>query len=163
MQTIGNSFIQGRLGMADQIRLIEILLVEDSPDDIFFTKEALVHCKVGNNLHVVEDGVEAMKLLRQEGSYHNIPRPDIVLLDLNLPKKSGKEVLSEMRDDPNLTEIPVVVLTTSKDEEDILRSYKLHANCYITKPVDFPKFVEVVRNIEKFWFGIVTLPSIRGQ
>lgn len=149
--------------MADQIRLIEILLVEDSPDDIFFTKEALVHCKVGNNLHVVEDGVEAMKLLRQEGSYHNIPRPDIVLLDLNLPKKSGKEVLSEMRDDPNLTEIPVVVLTTSKDEEDILRSYKLHANCYITKPVDFPKFVEVVRNIEKFWFGIVTLPSIRGQ
>jgi CheY-like chemotaxis protein len=148
-------------GMPEAIKLVEILLVEDSPDDADLTREAFAQSKIRNTLTVVEDGVEAMRYLRREGNYRNAIRPDLVLLDLNLPKKSGREVLAELRGDPALTDIPVVILTTSKDEEDIQKSYKLHANCYITKPLDFHKFIDIVRNIETFWFGVVTLPPKR--
>jgi CheY-like chemotaxis protein len=144
--------------MGEDIRLIHILLVEDSPDDVYFTEEAFAQSKIKNRLHVVEDGVEALMFLRKEGEFQNSIRPDLILLDLNLPKKSGREVLKEIREDSNLTDIPVVVLTTSNDERDVLKSYKLHANCYITKPVDFNKFIEIVNSIESFWFGVVTLP-----
>jgi DNA-binding response OmpR family regulator len=125
---------------------------------VFFTKEAFEQSKIKNNLHVVEDGVEAMMFLRNEGQYKEAPRPDLVLLDLNLPKKSGREVLEEIRASANLTDIPVIVLTTSADEEDVLRSYMLHANSYIVKPVDISKFLDIVKTIESFWFGVVTLP-----
>jgi CheY-like chemotaxis protein len=144
--------------MSEPIQLVEILLVEDSPDDVFFTREAFAHCKVKNNLYVVDDGVEALRFLRHEGEYAHACRPHLVLLDLNLPKKSGREVLADIRNDPELTDLPVVILTTSDDEQDVLRSYKLHANCYITKPVDINKFLEIIRTIENFWFGVVTLP-----
>ncbi len=138
---------------------IEILLVEDNPGDVRLTVEALKEAKVGNNLHVAEDGVEAMAFLRREGKYAEVPRPDLILLDLNLPKKDGREVLAEVKADAALKRIPVVVMTTSKAEEDILRSYDLHANCYITKPVDLDQFMAVVKSIEDFWLTIVKLPS----
>ena len=140
-------------------RPIEILLVEDSSTDVMLTKEALEHAKVRNNLHVSKDGVEAMAFLRQQGSYADMPRPDVILLDLNLPRKDGREVLAEVKADDDLKTIPVVVLTTSQAQEDVLRAYGLHANCYITKPVDFDQFANVVRAIDQFWFTVVTLPT----
>ncbi|MCX5684417.1 MAG: response regulator [Planctomycetota bacterium] len=137
---------------------VEILLVEDSPGDVRLTMEALKEAKVLNNLSVAGDGVEAMAFLRREGPHAKAPRPDVVLLDLNLPKKDGREVLAEIKADPNLRRIPIVVLTTSRAEEDIIRAYDLHANCYITKPVDFKQFLEVVQSIENFWLTVVKLP-----
>lgn len=138
---------------------IEILLIEDNPGDVRLTREALKDSKIHNNLSVVEDGVEAMAFLRREGKYSESPRPDIILLDLNLPRKDGREVLEEIKNDETLKRIPVVVLTTSDDEQDILATYDLHANCYITKPVDLTRFVTIVKNIENFWFSIVKLPT----
>jgi len=139
-------------------RSIEILLVEDNPGDVRLTQEALKEAKVLNDLHVVEDGVEAMDFLRRERNYADAPRPDLILLDLNLPKKDGHEVLAEVKGDPDLRRIPVVVLTISQDEQDILKTYDLHANCYITKPVDLDQFLTVVKSIEDFWLTIVKLP-----
>ncbi len=136
----------------------EILLVEDNPGDIRLTREALRDSKINNNLSVVEDGVEAMRFLRRHEEYSQARRPDIILLDLNLPRKDGREVLEDIKSDPDLRRIPVVILTTSDDERDIVQSYDLHANCYITKPVDLQRFVEIVKNIEGFWFSIVKLP-----
>ena len=133
---------------------ISVLLVEDDPGDVVLIEEAFEHNKVRNSLKIVGDGVEAMEFLRNPAN----SRPDLVLLDLNLPRKDGREVLAEVKEDPQLKRIPVVVLTTSKDEEDILRSYNLHANCYITKPVDFDKFVSVVKTIDDFWLTVVKLP-----
>ena len=141
---------------------IDILLVEDSPADVDLTREALEDAKVRNTLHVVNDGVAAMEFLRQEGDYANAPRPDLILLDLNLPKKDGREVLADVKADPALRRIPVVVLTTSEAEQDILRSYDLHANCYVTKPVDLEQFISVIKSIEKFWLVIVKLPDDLG-
>ena len=138
---------------------IEILLVEDNPGDVRLTREALKEGKVLNNLQVTQDGIEALAYLRHEGKYANEVRPDIVLLDLNLPKKDGREVLAEIKADPNLRRIPVVILTTSKAEEDIIKTYDLHANCYITKPVDLDQFITVVKSVEDFWFTIVRLPG----
>lgn len=138
---------------------VEILLVEDSPADVRLTIEALRDAKVRNNLHVAADGEEALAFLRREGPHADAVRPDLILLDLNLPKKDGREVLEEVKADPQLRRIPVVVLTTSEAEQDILRSYDLHANCYITKPVDLDQFITVVRSIEDFWLTIVKLPS----
>lgn len=143
------------------VRSIEILLVEDSPGDVRLTREALKEAKMRNNLHVVGDGVEAMSFLRKKDKYANAPRPDLILLDLNLPKKDGREVLAEIKSDEDLKNIPVVVLTISKSEEDILRSYNLHANCYVTKPIDFDQFTTVVKAFENFWFTIVKLPMKR--
>ena len=140
------------------VKDIEILLVEDNPGDVRLTKEALKDCKMRNTVYVVEDGEEALSFLYKEGKYADAPHPDLILLDLNLPKKNGKEVLSEIKENPKLKRIPVVILTTSKAEEDILKTYDLHANCYITKPVDFDQFISVVRRIEDFWFTIVKLP-----
>jgi two-component system, chemotaxis family, response regulator Rcp1 len=137
---------------------IEILLVEDSPGDVRLTQEALRDAKVQNNLHVATDGEEAIAFLRRTGSYAEVPRPDLILLDLNLPKKDGREILAEIKADPSLKTIPVVVLTTSESEADILQSYQLHANCYITKPVDLEGFMKVVRSIEGFWLSIVRFP-----
>lgn len=148
--------------MVDENRPVEILLVEDNPGDERLTREALKEGKVYNNLHWVKDGVDAMAFLRREGKYAEAPRPDIVLLDLNLPKKDGREVLQEMKTDADLKRIPVVVLTTSKAEEDVLRTYNLHANCYVTKPVDLEKFIVVVKSIDVFWLTVVTLPP-NGQ
>ena len=139
---------------------VEILLVEDSPIDIKLTSKTFANAKVMNNLHIVEDGVEAMDFLHQRGKYLDVPRPDLILLDLNLPKKDGRQVLSEIKAEPNLCLIPVVVLTTSEQEEDILRSYKLAANCYITKPVTLKDFIQVVEMIEGFWLTVVKLPHI---
>ncbi len=139
-------------------RSIEVLLIEDSPGDVRLTKEALKEGRILNNLHVVNDGVEAMSFLKQEGDYQRSPTPDLILLDLNMPKKDGREVLSEIKSDPKLKSIPVVVLTTSSAEEDILKSYDLHANCYITKPVDLDQFIGVVKSINEFWLNIVKLP-----
>ncbi len=138
---------------------VEILLVEDNPGDVRLTQEALKEAKVRNNLYVVGDGEKALAFLHQEGEFKDAPRPDIILLDLNLPKKNGQEVLAEIKSDPSLRRIPVVILTTSKAEEDILRSYDLHANCYITKPVDFEQFIKVVQSIEEFWLTVVKLPD----
>ena len=137
---------------------VEILLVEDNPGDARLAAEALKDAKVLNNLHVVEDGVEAMTFLRREGKHADAPRPDVILLDLNLPKKDGREVLAEVKTDENLRRIPVVILTVSRDEEDILKTYDLHANCYITKPIDLDQFMKVVKSIEEFWLTIVKLP-----
>lgn len=145
--------------MEDTIKPVEILLVEDSPTDVLLAREALEHAKVLNNLHVVTDGAEALDYLFRRGEFASVERPDLVLLDLNLPKRDGREVLEEVKNDPDLRRIPIVVLTTSKAEEDILRAYGLHANCYITKPVDFEQFSRVVRAIEDFWFSIVRLPD----
>lgn len=144
---------------ATRARPIEILLVEDNPADVRLTREAFRDAKLVNNLHCVENGVEAMEFLRREGRFATSPVPDIVLLDLNLPRKDGREVLKEMKEDPELAVLPVVVLTTSRAEEDIVRSYVLHANCFISKPVDFNQFIRVVQSIEDFWFGVVTLPG----
>jgi chemotaxis family two-component system response regulator Rcp1 len=141
---------------------VEILLVEDNPGDVRLTKEALREGKVYNNLHWAKDGVEALEFLRQEGRHANAPRPDIILLDLNLPKKDGREVLGSIKNDDRFKQIPVVILTTSEAEEDVLRSYELHANCYITKPVDLEKFIVVVQSIDKFWLTVVTLPPAKG-
>ena len=138
---------------------IEILLIEDNPGDVRLTKEVLMEGKVRNHLQVVGDGVEAMAFLRRENNYAEAPRPDLILLDLNLPKKDGREVLQEIKADHQLRRIPVVVLTTSAADEDILRSYELRANCYITKPVDLNQFIRVVRTIETFWLTIVSLPK----
>jgi two-component system, chemotaxis family, response regulator Rcp1 len=144
--------------MVDENRPVEILLVEDNPGDERLTREALKEGKVYSNLHWVKDGVEAMEFLRRQGKYASVPRPDIILLDLNLPKKDGREVLQDIKNDAELKRIPVVVLTTSKAEEDVLRTYNLHANCYVTKPVDLEKFIVVVKSIDVFWLTVVTLP-----
>jgi chemotaxis family two-component system response regulator Rcp1 len=144
--------------MTDGRSPVEILLVEDNPGDERLTREALREGKVYHNLHWVKDGVEAMAFLRRQGKYASVPRPDIVLLDLNLPKKDGREVLEEIKTDEDLKRIPVVVLTTSKAEEDVLRTYNLHANCFVTKPVDLEKFIVVVKSIDVFWLTVVTLP-----
>jgi CheY-like chemotaxis protein len=137
---------------------IDILLVEDSPGDVRLTREALQEGKVLNELNVVSDGVEALDYLFQRGSHREATRPDLILLDLNLPKKDGREVLAEIKADQHLKRIPVVVLTTSLAEEDVVRSYNLHANCYIAKPVDFDRFIQVVKSIDAFWLSIVRLP-----
>lgn len=139
---------------------INILLVEDNPGDVRLTIEALKEDKLQNNLHVVKDGVEAIAFLRQEGEYAGVPHPDLILLDLNLPKKDGREVLKEIKADERLKRVPVVILTTSQAEEDILKTYDLHANCYITKPVSLDQFIRVVRSIEEFWLTIVKLPPV---
>jgi len=136
----------------------DILLVEDNPGDVRLAQETLKESKVSNQLHVVEDGVEALAYLRKKGKYREAVRPDLILLDLNLPKKDGKEVLAEIKEDPDLKRIPVVVLTISSDEADILKTYNLHANCYITKPVNINQFHKVVKAIDNFWFAIVKLP-----
>ncbi len=140
-------------------RLVEILLVEDNPGDVRLTKEAMKEGKIRNNLSVASDGVEAMAFLRREGKHADAPRPDVVLLDLNLPKKDGRAVLKEIKEDPNLRRIPVVILTSSKADEDVLNSYDLHANCYVTKPGDLEQFIEVVKSVEDFWLQIVKLPK----
>ncbi len=141
------------------LNVIDVLLVEDDPGDVLMTREAFEHHKLSNSLHVVQDGVEAIRFLRREGEYAGKPRPGLILLDLNLPKKDGREVLAEIKSDPDLCDIPVVVLTTSSAEQDVLRSYKLHANAYVTKPVNFNRFVEVVRQIDEFFVTVVTLPK----
>ena len=140
------------------VQPIEILLVEDNPADVRLTVEALKEEKIYNNLHVVTDGVEAIAFLRREGKYAKAVRPDLIFLDLNLPRKDGREVLKEIKSDDNLKAIPVVVLTISKSEEDIIKSYNLHANCYITKPVDLNQFIKVIRSVQEFWLSIVKLP-----
>jgi two-component system, chemotaxis family, response regulator Rcp1 len=140
------------------LKPIDILLVEDSPGDVRLTIEALKEGKILNNLSLAKDGVEAMAFLRKEGKYANATRPDLILLDLNLPKKNGQEVLAEIKNDINLKRIPVVILTISKMEEDILKTYENHANCYIVKPVDLDQFLGVVKSIEDFWLSIVKLP-----
>ncbi len=137
---------------------VDLLLVEDNPGDVRLTREALKEAKVRNNLYVVEDGVEATAFLHKEGKYADAPRPDVILLDLNLPKKNGPELLAEIKQDPDLRYIPVVILTSSSSEEDIIRSYNLHANCYITKPVNLERFLDVVKSIDNFWLSVVTLP-----
>lgn len=139
-------------------QLVEILLVEDNPGDVRLTQEALKEGEIPNNLSVVGDGEEAIAFLRKEPPYEDAPRPEIILLDLNLPRKDGREVLSEIKADEDLRSIPVVILTTSEAEQDIRRTYDLHANCYITKPVDLTEFIEVVQYIESFWLNIVRLP-----
>lgn len=143
-------------------RPIEILLVEDNPGDVRLTIEALKESKIRNRLHIARDGEEAMDFLRHRGEFTDAPRPDVILLDLNLPRKDGREVLKEIKEDENLKRIPVAVITISSAEEDILKSYNLHANCYIQKPIGIDQFVKVVQSIEDFWFTIVTLPS-NGQ
>jgi len=142
--------------------LITVLLVEDDPGDVLLIREALADNKVGNTLVTVSDGVEAMRFIRGEGEHAGSERPDLVLLDLNLPRKSGTEVLEEIKGDPQLATIPVVVLTTSEAEEDVLRSYKMHANAYVTKPVDFERFKAIVQQIDDFFIGIVKLPPHRS-
>jgi CheY-like chemotaxis protein len=138
---------------------INILMVEDNPGDARLTQEVLKESKLSNRLYHCKDGVEAMAFLRRQGEYADVPTPDIILLDLNLPRMDGREVLAEMKEDPALKCIPVVVLTTSEAENDILRSYELHANCYITKPVDLDKFIQIVHGIEEFWLTVVKLPA----
>ncbi|NNJ13228.1 response regulator [Chloroflexales bacterium ZM16-3] len=138
---------------------IEILLVEDSPADVLITQDALSEARVLNAIHVVDDGVEAIAFLRKQPPYADVPRPDLILLDLNLPRKSGREVLAEIKADPTLKSIPVVVLTTSRLEEDIWRAYDLHANCYVVKPLNFAAFVEAIQSIRHFWLSVVALPS----
>jgi chemotaxis family two-component system response regulator Rcp1 len=137
---------------------VDILLVEDNPGDVRLTKEALRDAKVLNKIFVAKDGVEAMEFLRKEGAFTDRHTPDLILLDLNLPRKDGREVLAEIKEDPKLKHIPVVILTSSKADEDILKAYNLHANCYITKPVDLNGFVEIMHSMEEFWFTIVKLP-----
>jgi chemotaxis family two-component system response regulator Rcp1 len=148
--------------MSNSLNSIEILLVEDNPADVRLTQEALREGKVKNNLHVARDGVEALAFLRRQGVHKDAVRPDLVLLDLNLPKKDGREVLAEIKADDKLKTLPVVVLTTSSAEADILKSYSLHANCYIQKPVDLEQFVKVVKSIDDFWLTVVRLPTERA-
>ncbi len=140
-------------------RPVEILLVEDNEGDVGLVEEVFEEGRINNNLSVAEDGDEAMMFLRKEGQFANVTRPDLILLDLNLPGKDGREVLKEVKEDTNLKKIPIVVLTTSKAEEDVLKSYDLHANSYITKPVDFDQFINVIKSIESFWLEVVKLPS----
>jgi two-component system response regulator len=137
---------------------IEILLVEDSPADILLTREAFEQNKIVNAIHITEDGVQAMDFLYQRGTFASAPRPDLILLDLNLPRKNGREVLAEIKADPDLKKIPIVVLTTSSAEEDILKAYDLNANCYVVKPVGFDNFMKAMQSIRHFWFSVVTLP-----
>lgn len=137
---------------------VEILLVEDNPGDVRLTREALKEGKVRNNLTVVDDGVKALALLRREGEFEGAPRPDLILLDLNLPRMSGREVLAQVKSDPELRTIPIVILTSSQAEKDIVKAYELSVNCYVSKPVDLDQFVTVVKSIEDFWFSIVRLP-----
>lgn len=144
--------------MATAYQPIQILVVEDSPADANLTRRVFQRAKVSNNLHIVEDGVEALAFLHQQGKYTGVPRPDLILLDLNLPKKDGREVLAEIKTDLSLRLIPVIVLTTSDSEDDIIKSYQLHANCYITKPLDWQQFKQVVELIEDFWLKIVQRP-----
>ena len=139
--------------------VVDVLLVEDDPGDVLMTREAFEHYRIRNELHVVGDGEQAMRFLRRAGDYANAPRPGLILLDLNLPRRNGHEVLAEVKADPDLLSIPVVVLTTSQAEEDILRSYSLHANAYISKPVDFERFIDVVRQIDDFFLTLVKLPG----
>jgi CheY-like chemotaxis protein len=139
--------------------LADVLLVEDDPGDVLMTREAFEHYKIRNPLHVVSDGEQAMQFLHQDGEYTDVPRPALILLDLNLPRRNGLEVLADLKSDDQLLSIPVVVLTTSQAEEDILRSYALHANAYISKPVDFDRFIEVIRQINKFFLTLVQLPN----
>lgn len=146
------------MNIPDHIKPIEILLVEDSPSDALLTRRALEGGKMLNRLHIVEDGVKAVAFLRQQPPYAAAPRPQLILLDLNMPRKDGREVLAEIKADDDLKVIPVVVLTTSNAEVDVLRSYKLHANCYITKPVNFDSFAAAIASLEHFWFAVVTLP-----
>lgn len=143
---------------AEPISEIDVLLVEDDSGDVLMTQEAFEHHKLRNQLHVVSDGVEALAFLRREGKYADAPRPGLILLDLNLPRKDGREVLEEVKNDRSLRSIPIVVLTTSQAEEDILRSYNLHANAYVAKPVDFERFIEVIRQIDDFFVSVVKLP-----
>jgi CheY-like chemotaxis protein len=147
--------------MAEPTRLdvIDVLLVEDDDGDVLMTREAFEHHKIRNHLHVVQDGEEALQFLRREGPYADAPKPGLILLDLNLPKRDGREVLAELKADPELRVIPVVVLTTSEAEEDILRSYTLHANAYVSKPVDFDRFIDVIRQIDDFFVTVVKLPG----
>jgi two-component system response regulator len=147
---------------ATSLALVEILLVEDSPGDARLTKEALKGSKVINTLHHVQDGVEAMAFLRHQGVYANAPSPNLILLDLNLPRKNGLEVLAELKADARLRHIPVVILTISKSEEDIVKAYDRNANCFITKPIDFQQFMKVIKSIEQFWLAIVKLPPKEG-
>ncbi len=139
-------------------KMVEILLIEDNPGDVRLTKEALKECKIANKLHIALDGIEAMYFLIKKEKFKNSPRPDVILLDLNLPKKDGREVLAEIKQDKDLRRIPVVILTTSKSEEDVIKTYNLHANCYISKPIDMEQFIKVVKSIGDFWFTIVKLP-----
>jgi len=143
---------------AIDVRPVEILLVEDNAGDVELAREALRECKLRNNLHAVGDGVEASAFLHRRGSYASRPRPDLIILDLNLPKRDGRDLLREIKEDETLKRIPVVILTSSAAEEDIIRSYSLHANCYVTKPLGLEQFLKVVRSIEDFWFTIVKLP-----
>ena len=143
----------------DRGRPLEILLVEDNPGDVRLTQEVFKEAKILNHLNVVGDGVDAMAFLRREGGYADVVRPDIVLLDLNLPRKSGRDVLEEVKGDPALRNIPIVVLTTSRAEQDVLSAYGHHANCFITKPVDLEQFIDIVRSIGQFWLSIVELPA----
>jgi len=141
------------------VKPIEVLLVEDDPGDVVMTREALAESKVMNQLHVVSNGEDAMRFLRREAPYEDAPRPGLVLLDLNLPRLDGREVLALVKGDPELRRIPIVVLTTSQAEEDVLRSYDLHANAFVTKPVDFDRFLEVVRQVDNFYISVVSLPK----
>jgi len=145
--------------MENNTRSIEILLVEDNPGDARLTLEAMREAKVRNRMHVVEDGVEAMEFLRRQGRFGDALRPDLILLDLNLPRMDGRAVLAEVKADPALKRIPVVILTTSNAEKDVLRAYDLHANCYVTKPVDLAQFMKIVAQIDEFWVKVVTLPG----
>jgi len=144
----------------DRARPIDILLVEDSPSDVRLTREVLTKAKLRNRLHVVENGVDALAFVRRQGAFADAPRPDLILLDLNLPLKDGREVLAEIKQDPQLRMIPVVVLTTSPDEQDVVKAYGLYANCYINKPVSFEELSRVVQAIEDFWFSVVRLPQV---
>jgi CheY-like chemotaxis protein len=139
-------------------QVVHVLLVEDDPGDVLMTREAFEHHKIRNTLHVVNDGEQALQFLRRTGEYASAPRPGLILLDLNLPRRDGLEVLAELKEDPSLRVIPVVILTTSQAEEDILRSYALHANAYVSKPVDFERFMEVIRQIDNFFITVVELP-----
>jgi len=143
---------------ASMTKMIEILLIEDNPGDVRLTKEAMKEGKLANRIHVACDGVEAMEFLKRQGEFADAPRPDLILLDLNLPRKDGREVLAEIKQDPCLKRIPVVILTTSEAEQDIVKTYELHANCYLTKPVDLQQFILVSRMIKDFWFSLVKLP-----
>jgi CheY-like chemotaxis protein len=145
------------------VRPLELLLVEDNPGDVRLTREALKSGEVAVNLSVARDGVEALDFLRQRGQFSSAPVPDLILLDLNLPRKNGREVLSEIKSDPELRRIPVLVMTTSRADQDINRAYSLNANCYITKPMDLDEFLRIVRSIEDFWLKTVTLPSLQNQ
>ena len=142
----------------NKFKAVEILLIEDNPGDVRLTIEALKESKIINNLQVVEDGIEALSYLKKEGIYKDKPRPDLIILDLNLPKKDGREVLAEIKSNDTFKQIPIVILTTSEAEEDIIKSYELHANCYITKPVNMEQFIKVVKSVSNFWFSMVKLP-----